>query len=61
MKKDKVSGSLSAAGSSMDVRHTSIVRRTMMICEEETVFDYISNEHMPERLYQYAGMHKKHK
>ena len=61
MKKDKVSGSLSAAGSSMDVRHTSIVRRTMMICEEEIVFDHILNEHMPERLYQYAGMHKKHK
>lgn len=62
MKKDKVSGSLAAAENySVAGKYTSIVRRTVMICEEETVLDHISNDHMLERLHQYAGKHKKHK
>ena len=58
MKKERDYGSCKAADR-FDL-HRLAVRRTTMICEEETVFDYMSNDHMLERLHHYADVFKKH-
>ena len=62
MKKEKESGSMVSAGNSgTSMVHATTVRRTTTIFEEETVFEYVSNEHMYDRLMQYAIGHKKHR
>lgn len=52
-------GTISAAGGDSMKMNRLIVRRTMSICEEETVFDYMSNEHMQDRLSRYLHEMKK--
>ncbi len=62
MKKDKEAGSMVSVGNSgTSMVHATTVRRTTTIFEEETVFEYVSNEHMYDRLMQYAIGHKKHR
>ena len=53
------SGIISAADGDSLKMNRLVVRRTMSVCEEETVFDYISNEYMQDRLSQYLYEMKK--
>ena len=62
MKKGSGNSSLVQSGENGSMTlHSTAFRRTTMICEEETLVEYMTNEQAWNRLSCYVDMFKKHR